>query len=104
MKYFMLIAAISLMTFFIACNNEKEPDTQSTQEQQQMMPAHEGHTMADSTSMDMVVDPVCDMKISKSDAYASVDYNGKTYYFCMEADKIAFEKDPGNYVKSDAEN
>jgi YHS domain-containing protein len=26
-------------------------------------------------------------------------YNGKTYYFCSEADKEKFEKDPGAYVK-----
>jgi YHS domain-containing protein len=28
------------------------------------------------------------------------DYKGKTYYFCSEADKSQFEKDPEKYVKS----
>lgn len=48
---------------------------------------------------DTVVDPVCGMKIKKSEAKATYEYNGKTYYFCMKGCKEKFEKDPEKYAK-----
>jgi YHS domain-containing protein len=45
-----------------------------------------------------VVDPVCGMKIKKSDAKATFEYNGKTYYFCMEGCLEKFKKDPEKYA------
>ena len=50
-----------------------------------------------------VVDPVCGMKIKKSDAKASHEYNGKTYYFCMDGCKEKFVKNPENYVKENGD-
>jgi YHS domain-containing protein len=50
---------------------------------------------------DMVVDPVCGMKVKKSDAKATYEYNGKTYYFCMEGCKEKFVKAPAKYVSAD---
>lgn len=47
---------------------------------------------------DMVVDPVCEMKIKKEDAVATVEHGGNTYYFCMEADRAAFVENPQKYV------
>jgi Cu+-exporting ATPase len=46
-----------------------------------------------------VVDPVCGMKIKKSDAKATFEYNGKTYYFCMEGCLEKFKKDPEKYAQ-----
>jgi YHS domain-containing protein len=46
-----------------------------------------------------VVDPVCGMKIKKSDAKATTEYNGKTYYFCMEDCLEKFKKDPAKYAQ-----
>ncbi len=46
----------------------------------------------------LVTDPVCGMKINPKSAAAKVEYKGKTYYFCMESDKQAFEKDPEKYI------
>jgi Cu+-exporting ATPase len=43
-------------------------------------------------------DPVCGMKVKKSEAAAVSEYKGKKYYFCAEACKERFEKDPEKYV------
>jgi YHS domain-containing protein len=50
---------------------------------------------------DTVVDPVCGMKIKKSEAKATYEYSGKTYYFCMEGCKEKFVKEPAKYVSAD---
>jgi len=46
-----------------------------------------------------VVDPVCGMKIKKSDAKATTEYNGQTYYFCMEGCLEKFKTDPEKYAQ-----
>ena len=45
-----------------------------------------------------VTDPVCKMVIEDKDAVATSLYNGKTYYFCAEQCKEAFDKDPESYL------
>jgi len=45
-----------------------------------------------------VKDPVCKMKIKKSDAATTSEYEGKLYYFCSERCKEQFEKNPSKYV------
>lgn len=50
---------------------------------------------------EMVVDPVCGMKLKKEDAKATYEHNGKTYYFCMEECRDKFVKEPGKYVGAD---
>lgn len=45
-----------------------------------------------------VVCPVTGEKVLKSEAPARLDYQGKTYYFCCEACREAFQKDPGKYI------
>jgi YHS domain-containing protein len=57
------------------------------------------HEHADDTA----VDPVCGMEIKKSEANATYEYDGKTYYFCMEGCKEKFVKDPSKYVKSNGD-
>lgn len=44
-----------------------------------------------------VIDPVCGMKIDKSEAKATSEYKGKTYYFCSEGCKGKFDKGPEKY-------
>ena len=46
----------------------------------------------------LCTDPVCGMRIRRSAAAASVDHNGATYYFCVEACREAFAKEPLRYV------
>ncbi len=46
----------------------------------------------------MEKDPVCNMEVDPKEAAAKTEYQGKTYYFCAEGCKKAFEKDPKKYV------
>lgn len=41
--------------------------------------------------------PVCDMDVAKATAPSSV-YRKRTYYFCMEAHKAAFDGNPASFV------
>ena len=47
----------------------------------------------------MAKDPVCGMQVEERNAAGQAQHQGKTYYFCSEADKATFEKDPAKYVK-----
>lgn len=46
----------------------------------------------------MTKDPVCGMEIDEKKAVASLNYEGQTYYFCAQACKRAFDRDPGKYT------
>jgi Cu+-exporting ATPase len=50
------------------------------------------------TVMAMVTDPVCGMRIDPDDAVATVEHEGRTYYFCSEACRDAFVADPASYT------
>ncbi len=61
-----------------------------------------GHDMKgmEKTSGKVVIDPVCGMEITpETAAGGKVEYEGTTYYFCQDADREAFEKDPAKYIK-----
>ncbi len=47
----------------------------------------------------MEKDPVCGMEVGRDTAAASSQYNGKTYYFCAEACRQAFDRDPEKYIR-----
>ena len=47
----------------------------------------------------LVTDPVCGMTVNRAQA-ASVEYQGKTYYFCVDACRERFLKDPVRYTGS----
>ena len=44
-------------------------------------------------------DPVCGMDVDEKKAAAQAIHRGKTYYFCAEACKACFEKDPERYAQ-----
>jgi len=46
----------------------------------------------------MTKDPVCGMEVDKKKAAATLMYGDQTFYFCAEACKRAFEKDPQKYI------
>ena len=48
-----------------------------------------------------VKDPVCGMEIEKETAVGSVEHMGKIFYFCSNACKDKFEKDPMQYMNKD---
>ena len=47
----------------------------------------------------MARDPVCLMVLQPEAVYNSSKYKGKFYYFCSNACKKAFDKDPQDYLK-----
>jgi Cu+-exporting ATPase len=48
--------------------------------------------------MAMEVDPVCGMHIDSEEAAGTIEYGGKTYYFCSQTCHDAFEANPTAYV------
>ncbi|HYF64881.1 MAG TPA: YHS domain-containing protein, partial [Herpetosiphonaceae bacterium] len=44
------------------------------------------------------LDPVCLMDVDPATARFSLEYRGRTYYFCAPGCKKAFERDPAAYV------
>ena len=48
----------------------------------------------------MAKDVVCGMDVPEDKAAATSDYKGKTYYFCSEYCRTAFEKDPEKYLSA----
>jgi P-type Cu+ transporter len=47
---------------------------------------------------EQVIDPVCHMKINKSDAVATEEHEGTTYYFCSQDCADSFRESPEDYV------
>ena len=50
----------------------------------------------------MPTDPVCKMEINAEDAEATAEFRDKTFYFCSEACKEAFEQNPERFIKKTA--
>jgi Cu2+-exporting ATPase len=48
---------------------------------------------------EIVVDPVCKMKIGKSEAFGKVEYKGQEYYFCSKHCEDEFKANPEKYIK-----
>ena len=46
----------------------------------------------------MAIDPVCKMHVDRRTAAAESEYGGKTYFFCAEGCRVAFDQDPERYV------
>ena len=47
----------------------------------------------------MAKDLVCGMEVDPKTAVAKSEYKGRTYYFCAPGCKVAFDKDPEEYLK-----
>ena len=47
----------------------------------------------------MIRDCVCHMEVTEKTAPAWSVYKGQVYYFCCNACKIAFDKDPEHYLR-----
>lgn len=46
----------------------------------------------------VVTDPVCRMQIKPSEAVASAEHDGTTYYFCSQDCADSFNESPEDYV------
>lgn len=51
------------------------------------------------TAAGKVIDPVCGMNVSPVTKDLSAAYKGVNYYFCAEACRKAFEKNPKKFLK-----
>lgn len=49
----------------------------------------------------MAKDPVCGMEIDETKAPAKSEYQGRTYYFCSNHCKMAFDNNPEKYVEKE---
>jgi len=61
---------------------------------------HGNRGAAGSTSASQTTDPICGMAVNPNQAKAAgltIEYEGKTYYFCSAACKQQFAKDPKRY-------
>ena len=54
--------------------------------------------VAKGEQMAMEVDPVCGMRIDSEEAAGTIEYGGKTFYFCSQACFDAFQADPVSYA------
>ena len=86
MKHFWTFLAVAVLaTAFSACADKQEDQAQTEPQQTEL-------------AANMVVDPVCDMKVNKEETQFTSEYEGKTYYFCMETHKAEFVAHPEKYV------
>lgn len=49
----------------------------------------------------MIKDPVCGMPVNPQHTAISIQFEGRTYYFCSQLCKTLFECEPEKYVKSE---
>ncbi|HET8670422.1 MAG TPA: metalloregulator ArsR/SmtB family transcription factor [Candidatus Saccharimonadales bacterium] len=65
--------------------------------------AHEpemAHLSSLNTSIYPIVrDPVCGMRLSASEAWARIEHDGRSYYFCASGCKAQFEKFPSRFIQ-----
>jgi YHS domain-containing protein len=57
----------------------------------------------DSNSYDYYTDPVCKMKVEKSNSY-DYKYKGETYHFDSHDCKMAFETNPEKFIKNNCDS
>lgn len=93
-------------TYYFCCEHcqeafEKNPEKYIDLENRgEKNPMHQhGEEQMHEKTESRVADPVCGMEMEKSEAAADYEYNGKTYYFCMESCKEKFVQNPESYVK-----
>lgn len=61
----------------------------------------EHHEHIHAKSDDLVLDPVCGMKVNPSRAAASHVYHDQTYYFCSKSCASKFQANPKQFLKQD---
>lgn len=55
--------------------------------------------MINDPNKNQIIDPVCQMKVTKNSRVPSFTFRSGTYYFCAEACRDAFVSDPVKYLR-----
>jgi YHS domain-containing protein len=46
----------------------------------------------------MIIDPVCGIDLEESEAASTLEFEGRTYYFCSEICREEFEENPHRFA------
>ncbi len=87
-----LMAVLFLSCLLLVTCSEKSAQQQSVSS---------ARSQADSLVSNLVTDPVCGMELDKTQIKLTTEFNGETYYFCNESEKIAFEKNPERFLSAE---
>lgn len=55
-------------------------------------------------TQELVRDPVCGMEFGPGEAATTMEWAGRTYYFCCQACRASFEADPKRFIRREEEN
>lgn len=64
-----------------------------------MIRARQGTNHGTGGTLMKATDPVCGMKVDPENAADQVEHEGRTYYFCSEGCRKAFQDNPKEYVE-----
>ncbi len=53
------------------------------------------------SGQDFDIDPVCGMEVDPQNPPFQILVQKKTYYYCSQACKYLFEREPGKFIKND---
>lgn len=100
---FLLIGLLMLaLSMLIGCGleEEKQNETQETQQTGAVQPQTDNTTLADFTNeKGEIICPVMKTVISsKEEAFGKTEYDGKTYYFCCGSCPEEFKNNPEKYA------
>lgn len=95
-KFFSAMLFLVMLCLLVVCGEQKKPEMQT--EETPAMQMQEDSTQVVELAENMAIDPVCKMKLNKEETKLTVEHDGVTYYFCMEADKQAFVENPAKYL------
>jgi YHS domain-containing protein len=48
----------------------------------------------------LVEDPVCEMQFEEEEAFATLEFGGKVYFFCSETCRKSFEEEPERFAEA----
>ena len=91
--------AISILAEIIDCfRNGKAAAGPAHAGQAETAPV-ESTSAEDKFAEEYYINPVCQVPVSRKNPKHVIEYRGERVYFCCDGCKVAFEKNPGQYIK-----
>lgn len=91
--------AISILAEIIDCfRNGKAAAAPAHAGQAETAPV-ESTSAEDKFAEEYYINPVCQVPVSRKNPKHVIEYRGERVYFCCDGCKVAFEKNPGQYIK-----